>query len=226
MSGIISIGTEDPEYYAETSQEYSQTRKIGAYSPMNNPVQTSPGIQGVDGPARPAPTDTPRCSRRYLPLSTKKCLRYDGPALKGDKGTLENAIVHRFQTTKMMKRLVVVLNIYGPFLRCFAKFSYKTLATDGSPEGHHEGFGERPHHTLQNHPQPLIRHFLRIALTSAGHQLLNIRGYIEQETSALHAPGAFHGWRCSFGMWTGLSRPSTTRRPRKTFFHHQPHKCF
>jgi len=177
MSGIISIGTEDPEYYAELLRNIPR--------PANRRLQSNeqscpdvPGIQGVDGPlVRRLQTlldvvaDISLCQQRNV-SATMACL-------KGDKGTLETRlyIVFNHQDDEAARRCPEHLR---SIFKMLCQVSYKTLATDGSPKVITKGLENDLIilcRTIHNHSFDIFAH----RVNKRRHQLLNIRGYIEQE---------------------------------------------
>jgi len=106
-----------PEYYAELLKNIPRLAERRLLSNERS-YSDVPGIQGVGDPlARRLQTlldilaNISLCQQRNVSATTA--------CLKGDKGTLETRLYIVFNT-KMMKRLVVVLNTYSPSLRCLA----------------------------------------------------------------------------------------------------------
>jgi hypothetical protein len=134
MSGInqpISIGTEDPEYYAELLCKTS--RRANRRLPSDErSCPDVPGIQDVDGPLAQrlqtlldAVADISLCQRGNV-AATMACL-------KDDKGTLETRLYIVFDheddeaAGRCPQHLLYIFNM-------LRRVPYKPPATDGSPK--------------------------------------------------------------------------------------------
>jgi len=130
MSGITSIGTNNPEYYAELLKNI--TRSANWRPPSDETCPNIPGIQGVDGPpARRVQTlldivaNISLCQQRNV-SATMACLRHN-------KGTLETRlhIVFNHQNDDAARGCPEHLKSIFQMLR---RVHYKFLAMGGPPK--------------------------------------------------------------------------------------------